>query len=390
MFNKDLYNQEREKALEAITEAIRTDDADALGNAFQKFCQTIEQRVLEEAAQCMDTADTAVLAARGVRQLTSGEKKYYEKVTAAMRDVNPQQAIANIDVALPRTVVDAVFEDLTAEHEILNEVEFVNASGIVEYIYNTADKPLAAWGTLTSEIVKEITGALQKKDITQKKLSAFFLIPQSMLDLGPAWIDRYIRTLLSEAISYGLEDAIIAGTGKDMPIGMMKQVGEGVSVTDGVYPDKEAIAVTDFTPKAYGALVSQLAVNPVTKQPRKVTNLIMVANQVDYYNKIMPATTKLTDIGTYVGNIFPVPTKVIQSESVPTGKAILGIGKKYTMPVGIGKDGKIEYDDSYKFLEDERTYKVKVYGDGFPKDNNAFLVLDITNLAALDSAAAGA
>lgn len=387
MLNKDLYNQEKEKALEGIMESIKNDDADALGNSFNKFCQVIEQRILDEAAQCMDTTDTAVLAARGVRQLTNEEKKYYEKLTLAMRDKNPQQAIANIDVALPRTVVDAVFEELIGEHEILNEIEFFNASGIVEYIYNKADKQLASWGVLTAEIVKEITGALEKKDITQKKLSAFFLIPQSMLDLGPVWIDRYIRTLLSEAIAYGLEEAVIAGTGKDMPIGMMKQVGEGVSVTGGVYPDKEAIAVTDFTPKTYGNLVSQLAVNPITKKPRRITNLILVVNQVDYYNKIMPATTKLTDIGTYIGDIFPVPTKVIQSEQVPQGKAVMGIGKKYTMPVGIGSDGKIEYDDSYKFLEDERTYKVKVYGDGFPKDNNAFLVLDITNLAPLDTAA---
>lgn len=386
MLNKDLYQQEKEKALEGIMAAIKSGDADSLGTSFQAFCQTIEQKVLAEAAQCMDVNDNAVLAARGVRQLTSEEKKYYNKLTAAMKDINPQQAIANIDVALPKTVVDAVFEDLTSEHELLNEVEFVNASGIVEYIYNVADKPLAAWGPLTEGIVKEITGGLTKKDITQKKLSAFFLIPQSMLDLGPAWIDRYIRTLLSEAIAYGVEDGIVAGTGKNMPIGMMKQVGEGVSVTDGEYPDKEPISVTDFTPATYGNLLSRLATNPITKKPRKVTNLIMVVNQVDYYNKIVPATTLLTNLGAYVGNIFPVPTKVIQSESVPAGKAILGIGKRYSMPVGIGKDGKIEYDDSYKFLEDERTYKVKIYGDGFPKDNNSFLVLDITELQILEAA----
>ena len=28
-----------------------------------------------------------------------------------------------------------------------------------------------------------------------------------MLDLGPVWLDRYVRILLGEAIAYGLEDA---------------------------------------------------------------------------------------------------------------------------------------------------------------------------------------
>lgn len=383
MKSKDLYNEEKNRALSAISAAVENEDPEALGKAFQSFCNVIEERIIEEATQCVDVADATILASRGVRQLTGEEKKYYEKMIEAMHSSDPKQAVAGIEVAMPKTVIEAVFEELTAEHELLNEIDFFNASGLVDYIYNAGEKQLATWGALTAAIATELSAELKVTSIEQKKLSAFFLLPQAMLDLGPAWVDRYVRTILAESIAYGLENAIIAGTGKDMPIGMMKQVGDDAQVTGGVYPDKEATAVTDFSPKSYGALCATIATNPITKQSRKISNLILVVNPAEYYNKIMPATTKLTDIGTYVGNIFPVPTKVIQSEQVPDGKAILGIGKKYAMPIGIGKDGRIEYDDSYKFLEDQRTYKVKLYGDGFPKDNNAFLVLDISNLAPL-------
>ncbi|MPQ45377.1 phage major capsid protein, partial [Clostridium tarantellae] len=41
---------------------------------------------------------------------------------------------------------------------------------------------------------------------------------------------------------------------------------------------------------------------------------------------------------------------------------------------------KIEYSDEYKFLEDERTYLVKQYATGKPKDNDSFLIFDITKL----------
>ena len=59
-------------------------------------------------------------------------------------------------------------------------------------------------------------------------------------------MDRYVREILTEAIYNGLESGIVAGTGKDQPIGMMKKVGDDVEVSGGVYPDKEAIAVTSL------------------------------------------------------------------------------------------------------------------------------------------------
>ena len=383
MLNKDLYLQEKDKALSEIVAAIKSDDADALGSSFQKFCSVIEQKILNEAAQCMDPTDMTVLAARGVRQLTKDERQYYEKLIDAMKSSNPKQAITEIDVAIPRTIIESVFEEMTTKHELLNEIDFINAPGIVDYIYNAADKPVAAWGDLTDHIRHELTGHLRKVTIKQRKLSAFFAISQSMIDLGPIWVDRYIRTLLSESIYFGLENAIIQGTGNNEPIGMIRDIQDGVPVVGGEYPEKELITVTDFSPASYGSLVAKLAKNPLTNIPRTVTNLILIVNQIDYYNKVMPATTKLTEIGTYVGGIFPIPTKVIQSASMPEGRAVIGIGKKYALPAGIGKDGKIEYDDSIRFLEDERVYKVKMYSDGFPKDNAAFLYLDVSNLAAL-------
>lgn len=46
----------------------------------------------------------------------------------------------------------------------------------------------------------------------------------------------------------------------------------------------------------------------------------------------------------------------------------------------MSKDGRIEYSDHYQFLEDDRVYMIKLYANGFPMDNNAFLVLDISGL----------
>ena len=57
-----------------------------------------------------------------------------------------------------------------------------------------------------------------------------------------------------------------------------------------------------------------------------------------------------------------------------------GMAAKYFLGAGTAKNGKIEYSDDYRFLEDERVYLIKLYAHGFALDNNAFQVLDIENL----------
>ena len=379
MKNKDVLAMEKAKILEKMNKAIQENDQDAFAAAFEELSMNIQENILAEVDMIRQNADAAILAGRGTRQLTSEEKNYYEKVIAAMKSSNPKQALADLDVVMPKTTIDAVFEDLTTEHPLLNAINFMNTSGMIEMIMNTDETELATWDTLCAEIVTELTSGFKKVNMSLDKLSAFLPVCKAMLDLGPAWLDRYVRDILQEALYNGLENGIIAGTGKNQPIGMIKQVGEEVQVTGGVYPDKEAIKVTSLDPVTYGTLLATMAKTPKGK-PRKVDGVIMVVNPGDYFTKIMPATTFMTPQGTYINNVLPYPTTVIQSTQMPAEKAVIGMGKRYFMGIGTAKSGKIEYSDEYHFLEDERVYLVKLYGHGEPKDNNAFLVLDISEL----------
>ena len=379
MKNLDAINQKRTEILAKFSNAVQQNDTEAFAAVFAEFSECVQEAVMLEARGEIGAQDVSILAARGTRQLTSEENKYYMAVADAMRSANPRQALSELDVVMPKTVIDAVFEDLQQNHPLLDAINFVNTSGLIEYIVNTNSKQLASWGTLTATIVKELSSGFKKIDLKQKKLSAWMPVAKSMLDLGPVWLDRYVRVVLAEALAYGLEDAIINGTGKDCPIGMARQVGDNVTVTGGVYPEKTAVEVTSFDPESYGSIISGLAVTP-NGNYRTVSEVIMIVNPVDYLKKVMPATTVLRPDGTYANNVVPFPTKFIQSAQIASGKAVIGIAKRYFMGIGTEKSGKIDYDDSYKFLEDERTYLVKLYGHGEPLDNNAFAVLDISKL----------
>lgn len=382
MKNKDVLVMEKAKILEKMNKAIAENDTEAFAAAFEELSANIQDNILAEVDMIRQKNDTTILSGRGVRQLTSEEKNYYEKVIEAMRSTNPKQALSDLDVVMPKTTINSVFEDLVTDHPLLDAIQFQNTSGLIEMILNADGAELATWDTLCAEITKELTSGFKKVNMGLDKLSAFLPVCKAMLDLGPEWLDRYVRDILQEALYNGLEQAIVAGDGKNQPIGMNRQVGDDVSVTSGKYPEKTPVIVKSLDPESYGKLLASMAKTPKGKV-RKIENVILVVNPTDYFTKIMPGTTVMTPQGTYVNDVLPYPTKVIQSTQVPEGRAIIGLGKRYFMGIGTSKSGKIEYSDEYHFLEDERIYLVKLYGHGEPLDNNAFQYLDISKLEPL-------
>lgn len=377
MLSKDLLKEENAKIMQKLTEAMQADDKDAMQQALTEFCNGVQQRVVEEAMQFSLSADREVLASRGIRQLTTEEKEFYQAWIDVHKNGNIKQALTDIDKAIPLTVIDSVMEDLREQHPLLNEIDFVNATGAIKMIINTGDVQLATWSKITSAITEELARAIDTVDLTQSKLSAFIPISKDLLILGPTWLDNYVRLILTEASAIGLEKAILKGTGKEQPIGMCKDLKGAVK--EGVYTDKKKVVLSSLEPEAYCAVIAPLAKKPAGGF-RAVPEVVLIVNPVDYIAKVSPASTARAADGTYRYNIFPYPTKTIQSAALTEGEAIIGIGKRYFMAVGAGTSGKLEYSDEYQFLEDNRVYLIKMFGTGRPKDNNAFQYLDISNL----------
>lgn len=381
MQNNDIRSREELRTL--IQKAVRDNDAEAFQAAFDEMLQRVGLDVQQEYENRMNDLqqelDSRILAARGVRQLTSEERSYYQKLGEAMKATDPRQAVTGMDAVLPKTVIDSVFDDLQTNHPLLSRINFMATGGAVEIIVNTNGYEEAAWGDLCDDIVKELTSGFKKINTGLYKLSAFMPVCKAMLDLGPEWLDNYVRQVLFEAFANGMEAGIVTGDGNKKPIGMDRQVGDNVTVTGNAYPKKAAVKVSDLTPATVGNLISIMAADPNGKT-RRVQGVILLVNPQDYYQKVMPATTVQAPDGTYRNDVLPYPMDVIQSVSLPRGEAIIGIASQYLAMAGTSPNGKIEYSDHYHFLEDERVYLVKGYANGMPKDNNAFLRLDISGL----------
>lgn len=371
---------------QAFMEAMKSGDEAKIQEVGAEFRNVLMEQMKEDLAAIQESNDDAILAQRGYRQLTSKEKSWYQKLINAMKSAQPKQAFidligtTNEEDFMPTTIIEDVYKDLVAEHEFLQSINFQYVGFITKWLLNDHATQKAVWGTITDEIVKEITSAFKVVDVNQNKLSAFAIVEKGMLDLGPVFLDNYVRTVLKEAILEGLEEGIIMGTGLEQPIGLIRNISKGVSVSQETgYPAKEKIPVKSFETKEYCALVDKMSKTENGKL-RKFTEVCLVCNMHDYLTKIVPATSVLTTNGVYVRDLFPIPTKVYVSNVLADGDAAMYLNQEYFMGMGGEKNGVIEYSDEYKFVEDQRAFKVKQYGGGRAFDNTSALYLDISGL----------
>lgn len=349
-----------------IKNALESGDADKFAEAIVKNIQAngdrIQQELIEEAKNFnIENADASILAQRGFKPLTAAERKYYN-------EVKDKHSFDGLE--LPKTVFDRVFEDLTQNHPLLSEINFVNVTGVTEWVVRKDDVEPAWWGKLCDEIKKKLDNGFETIKTDLYKVSAYVPVCKAMLALGPEWLDRYVRTILAESIALAMEKAIIAGEGGEEPIGIIKKIAE---VSEGKNQDKEAKALADFSPESIGGEI----LAPLAKGKNGLGRLILIVNSTDYYKKFYPLFNIQDENGVYHKQNLPFDGKVIESNYMPEGKMAVGEAKNYFM--GIGSVLKIEHSDEYRFLEEQRVYIAKQYANGRPRKDEDFLVFDITD-----------
>lgn len=357
-------------AANQLLTAFKDNDDKAFENGMLALSDEIQDKILKEAS--VQNRDAFVQMNRGQQILTTQETKFYNEV------IN-NEGFAGVEELVPATVFERVFEDLEQSHPLLQKITFVNTTGVTEWIVSRGVNP-AWWGKLCEEIKQVLDNGFDVINMKQFKLSGYIPVCKAMLDLGPVWLDRYVRTVLVESLRIALEEAIIDGTGKDMPTGMMRDMS---SQTNGEYAEKTAEPISLLDAQTMGNLMARLTkfmIDGVTTPIYRTVNpadVVLIVNPTDYWSKIFPAKSVLTDNGQYVQTL-PVPVSDMQSIAVPENKAVFGLASDYFM--GLGSTLKIEESDEYHFVEDERIYLGKQYANGLPKRNDSFIVLDISAL----------
>jgi len=361
--------EEMNSALEAYVTAVAEDAG---------------KQVRMEYEELKNVTDNQVLQARGIPVLTADETKFYNEVAKA----------GGFDEKLtwPETIFERVFEDLQKDHPILKLVNFTPTVGLTKTI-RSRRKGVAVFGPLHKDVEGQLDAEFGVEETNQIALTAFFLISNDTLKLGARWINRYVRLCLSEAVKDAWAKKIITGTGKDEPIGLLKDL-DG-AVVGGVYPDKASVGTLTFKDSAtmvteFAELMTTMSEYKhsigdddanATDETRLVDGKIyLIINPANYYQVVARLTIQNAN-GVYVTNMpFIAEDHIIQSVDVPKDKLIAFIENGYdatqSQPEKVS-----EYNQTFA-MKRATLYAIDMLGNGKPEDNYAAQIYDIAIPAA--------
>ena len=195
--SKDLNAMTRENTLQQMQEAFKENNFQQASELFMRYNESVCQDVRRELEQLKQTnGDNAILQSRGVRILTQTEKKYYEKVIEASKSPDYKQQLSNVE--MPFSIIEDVFKNLVDEHPLLARINFTNVQFLTKWVLNDHTVQTAVWGDINAAITQEISSSFRTVELEQFKLSAFFILDNAMLELGPTYIDAYVRRILAE------------------------------------------------------------------------------------------------------------------------------------------------------------------------------------------------
>ncbi|WP_144508189.1 phage major capsid protein [Bacillus mycoides] len=370
-FNKsEAFSKAKAKLTDALTNAESTEQEQS--TAFENFFDAMQTDVINTVRNQVndEMLDRSILQQRGQNVLTAAETKFFNTVV--------QEGGFKDGSILPVTTQERVFEDLVKEHPLLDALGLQDLGAVTKFIYSDATKAYA-WGELFGEIRGQVNAAFREEKIGQLKLTAFAAIPNDMLELGPEWVERYVRTLLVESYSVGLEFGFVNGGGSvaHQPVGLMKDV----NATTGAVTDKKSSGTLTFTPSEFGKVVAgelyevvkALSTDAKGKSRKVLNNIVMVVNPVDSIG-VQARNTIQTATGQWV-MALPYNIQTVESEEVPVGKALFFVKGQYLAAIAGGY--KLKSFDQTLAIEDATLYTIKQFANGKPKDNKAALVYDL-------------
>lgn len=382
--DRDKVLEGKEEQIEALQQAFESTDprevAQTIVNNYENnllHFQDVMNTTIREANRANEQQwDDAVLAQRGVRALTSSELKFYNEAIEA-------KSFDEVSKLMPPTIFERVFEDLALDHPLLSRVNFQRVGASTMWIVRKPGQTVATWSEVTDEIKEMLDHGFETIDQGMFKLSGFLVVSKAMFEIGPEWLDRYVRAFLTEIIAAELEKVIVTGDGNKKPIGMIRDL-DG-AVTGGVYPEKEVKPLKDLKPKTIGTKILAPATivekddegNPTKTRPYE--GITFILNPYNYAMHFFSEGVKQRDDGTWVFDNFPVPgLDIVQTAAVPIGKMVVGHPKDYFM--GLATDSTLEHSDVVRMIEDQRLYVVRQLANGRPLDNDKFDVFDISEL----------
>lgn len=413
----------REKELEAaIDEAQTEEEKEAVNQEVEQYekdkaeneesVRNLEQEVSdtekeladleEKQRQAAPAADTTKRGEDTVKTMTTRKKffgmnnqerdaffareevhTFLERVRTLYTNGVQNRAITGAELTIPNVMLELLRENIEEYSKLYKHVRVQSVPGKARQpIQGTI--PEAIWTEMNGSI-NELSMLFNNVEVDGYKVSGYMAIDNATLNDSDINLAEAIITALGQSIGLALDKAILYGTGKKMPTGVVTRLAQAAKPE--TYPD----TAREWKNLSSSNIVSIAAAKKGVDLFKEI--VIASGNAKDKYSTgnrfwAMNETTKTKlvaealsfnaagAIATGMGDTMPIVGGAIETlDFIPDNVIVGGYGDLYLLAEREG--AQITQSEHVKFLEDQTVYKGLARYDGLPVIAEGFVAIGI-------------
>lgn len=413
--------QAREKELEAAIEEAQTDEEkEAVSQEVEQYekdkeendesVRTLEKEVsdteselaeLESKQRQAEPAPEARM--RGVETVKTTRKKFFgmtvqerdaffareevhtflERVRTLYTNGVQNRAITGAELTIPNVMLELLRENIEEYSKLYKHVRVQSVPGKARQpIQGTI--PEAIWTEMNGSI-NELSMLFNNVEVDGYKVSGYMAIDNATLNDSDINLAEAIITALGQSIGLALDKAILYGTGKKMPTGVVTRLAQAAKPE--TYPDtarewknlSSSNIVSIAAAKKGVDLFKEIVIASGNAKGKYSTgNRFWAMNETTKTKLVAEALSfnAAGAIATGMGDTMPIVGGAIETlDFIPDNVIIGGYGDLYILAEREG--AQITQSEHVKFLEDQTVYKGLARYDGLPVIAEGFVAIGI-------------
>lgn len=302
------------------------------------------------------------------------------------RSALSSRAVTNIDLTIPKVVLPILDIIVEQTSKMLKYVK-------VDRVTGNARKRI--WGTLPEAVwteqranINELTIGLNEIEVEGYKVGGLFTIDNSDIEDNDVGLVQKFLQALGYSIGRALDKAILYGTDKKMPLGVLPRLAQTAKPDS--YPDDaptwvdlHTSHVITISGKTGVALFQEIVKKrKLTKNDYSAGSNVWIMNEntlTDLMVESMGANMNAAIVAG-MGTTMPVVGGAIETLSfIPDGDVIFGHFDMYQL--ADRRDVQMATSTEYLFAEDKTAFRGTARYDGLPVIPEAFAVFNIAGTA---------
>lgn len=392
----EVKTEEEQTAVETAVEAFEAEkqDNEAQTEAMTKEIADMEQELskMEEKQRSVKTEHqershhmtTKTFFGMDVQQraaffANSEVKDLLQRVRTYIKE---KRSITGADLTIPEVMLDLLRQTIPTYSKLMKYLHRVSVPGKARQNIMGA-VPEAVWTEACGKL-NELTLVFNNVEVDGYKVGGFFAICNATLEDSDLNLATELINALSQSIAYALDKAVLYGTGKKMPLGIVTRLAQ-TSEPD-TYPETARkwnnLSTTHLlaTESDDGILLYKelvLAAGVLDSDYSK-GELFWVMNKKTYM-KLISCAMSINGTGAVVSGqtkTMPVIGGTIETLNfIPDDVIIGGYGDLYLLAERAGV--KLSQSEHARFIEDQTIFKGTARYDGMPVIPEAFMAISI-------------